>query len=68
MAIFTEKLDKVGSKIKDAQTSYDDAMTSLCTGKGNVIRKLESLKEDGLKVKKDISDHMVRRSKVQGVG
>ena len=68
MAIFTEKLDKVGSKIKDAQTSYDEAMTSLCTGKGNVIRKLESLKEDGLKVKKDISDHLVRRSKVQGVG
>lgn len=51
---FVSDLEKVGSKQKDAAKAYDDAMSKLKEGKGNLARSAERLKELGVKSKKKL--------------
>jgi DNA recombination protein RmuC len=44
---FVADLQKVGGRLKEAQSAYDDAEKRLSTGKGNVIRQAQMLKEFG---------------------
>jgi len=46
---FVEELDNVGLRLKQAQSAYDGAYTKLKSGRGNVIRQAQQLKELGLK-------------------
>jgi DNA recombination protein RmuC len=46
---FVKDLDNVGSRLKSAQESYDQAYKRLSQGKGNVIRQAEMLKSLGVK-------------------
>lgn len=56
---FVEELDKVGQRIGQAQSAWDTARERLSTGKGNVIRQTEMLKELGAKTKKSLPDGYV---------
>lgn len=49
---FVADLQKVGARLKDAQSAYDDAEKRLSTGKGNVIRQAQMLKDLGVKTAK----------------
>jgi len=49
---FAESLEDVGQKIGKAQESYDKARNQLVTGRGNLIRRTEELKDLGIKAKK----------------
>lgn len=49
---FVTDLDEVGKKIDQARGSYDDAYSKLKTGKGNLIRQAERVRELGLKPNK----------------
>ena len=51
---FVGDLEKVGSKQKEAIKSYDEAMSKLSEGKGNLTRSAEKLKELGVKSKKQL--------------
>lgn len=51
---FVNDLEKVGTKQKDALKSYDEAMSKLTVGKGNLTRSAEKLKELGVKSKKQL--------------
>ncbi len=51
---FVEDLEKVGTKQRDAMKAYDDAMSKLSEGKGNLTRSAEKLKELGVKSKKQL--------------
>ena len=51
---FVDDLDKVGTKQRDAMKAYDDAMSKLSEGKGNLTRSAEKLKELGVKSKKQL--------------
>ena len=51
---FVADLEKVGVKQKDAIKSYDEAMSKLTEGKGNLTRSAEKLKELGAKNKKQL--------------
>ncbi|HIP32451.1 MAG TPA: DNA recombination protein RmuC, partial [Crocinitomicaceae bacterium] len=51
---FVADLEKVGAKQQDAQKAYDDAMSKLTDGKGNLTRSAEKLKELGVKSKKKL--------------
>jgi DNA recombination protein RmuC len=62
LAAFVADLQKVGSKLKDAQTAYDDAEKRLSTGKGNVIRQAQMLKDLGVKAAKALPDALVDAS------
>lgn len=59
---FAEELILVGRKMNDAKTSYDEAMKKLSTGKGNLIRRAETIKELGAKTTKDIPQSLVERA------
>jgi DNA recombination protein RmuC len=62
---FTEELIKVGHSIKKTQSSYEDAMSKLSTGKDNLIRKTERLKELGAKTSRSQDERLVDRSEEQ---
>jgi len=52
---FMEDFDKVGNALENAQESYDKAVKKLATGKGNVVRQIEKLKEKAnIKPKKEL--------------
>ncbi len=46
---FVQDLQKVGDQLANAQRSFDSASKLLSTGRGNVIRQAEMLKELGVK-------------------
>ncbi len=52
---FVEDLNKIGDQIHKTQESYDRALGKLSTGKGNLLRRVESMKKLGLKPKKSLS-------------
>jgi DNA recombination protein RmuC len=59
---FVADLQKVGSRLKDAQSAYDDAEKKLSTGKGNVIRQAQMLKDLGVKTAKALPAPLVDAS------
>ncbi|MEP6504999.1 MAG: DNA recombination protein RmuC [Betaproteobacteria bacterium] len=62
LSAFVADLQKVGAKLKDAQSAYEDAEKKLSTGKGNVIRQAEMLKGLGLKTAKALPPALVDAS------
>ena len=51
---FIDDMEKLGQRIDQAQTSYHDAFNKLKTGKGNLIRTAERVRELGVKPSKTI--------------
>ena len=47
----TKDLIEIGTKLKSSKESYENAMNKL-TGKGSIIKKIENLKELGVKTQK----------------
>jgi DNA recombination protein RmuC len=62
LSAFVGDLQKVGAKLKDAQSSYDEAERKLSTGRGNVIRQAEMLKGLGVKTTKALPVSLVDAS------
>lgn len=56
---FVEDLRSVGDKLGAAQTAYTNAEKRLATGKGNVIRQAEMLRELGVKPTKQLNRALV---------
>ena len=59
--LLTDDLIKVGNQLRTVQGSYDTTMKKL-TGKGNLIKKVESLKKLGIKQKKHLNDKLIERA------
>ena len=59
LSAFVGDLQKVGAKLKDAQSAYDDAEKKLASGRGNVIRQAEMLKDLGVKTTKSLPNALV---------
>ncbi len=49
---FVEDMEKIGERMAQTQISYDSALARLSTGRGNLIRRVENMRELGLKPKK----------------
>ncbi len=56
---FVESLEDIGKKIEGANKSYEQAMSQLSTGRGNLIRQVEMLNELGVKAQKAIPPHLL---------
>jgi len=54
-AAFVEDLTKIGEQIDKSQESYEKALNKLSSGKGNLLRRVEKMKDLGLKPKKKIA-------------
>ena len=55
---FVVDLEEIGRRLKAAQSSYDDAYGKLASGKGNLIRQVERIRELGLKPSKPLPGHL----------
>jgi DNA recombination protein RmuC len=60
---FVQDLEKVGKGIATAQTNYADALSKLHTGKGNLVRTSEKLKDLGIKTQKALPDYLIEDDK-----
>ena len=59
---FVADLVKVGNKIKDSKIEYDNAMSKLLEGSGNLINRVENLKKMGAKAKKALPESILQRA------
>jgi DNA recombination protein RmuC len=59
LAGFVEDLEEVGLKLSKAHEAYESAYKKLSTGRGNVIRQAEMLKELGIKPSKSLPKETV---------
>jgi DNA recombination protein RmuC len=62
IAGFLANMDKLGRSLAAAQQSFDDARGQLSTGRGNVVRQIEMLKELGAKTQKSVPDDWTARA------
>ncbi len=60
--LLMEDLINLGKKIEDSQSFYKSSMNKLSEGKGNVIKKVEELKELGAKTKKSLPENLLERA------
>jgi len=56
---FVDDLKEIGKKIDNAQNTYDAAMNKLTTGKGNLIRRAEHVRELGAKASKSLPQNLL---------
>lgn len=59
LVAFVEDMEKIGEQIGRTQKSYEGAMNKLSTGKGNLIRRVESMRKLGLKPKKLLPSSLI---------
>jgi DNA recombination protein RmuC len=59
LAGFVADFTKMGERLDQAKTSYDDALSKLHTGSGNVIRQAEMLRALGVKPTKQIPQGLI---------
>ncbi len=57
-----DDLIDIGNKLKQTHKSYEASMNKLSTGKGNLVGKVQKLKELGVKVKKNLPDNILKRA------
>lgn len=62
LAAFVSDLEKIGSRLQQAQDSYVEAKKKLSSGKGNVLRQAEMLKDLGVKPTKTLPQHLLEDS------
>jgi DNA recombination protein RmuC len=62
LADFVKDLESIGSRLRQAQESYDAAHKRLATGKGNVIRQAQLLRELGVKPTKALAAPLVENA------
>jgi DNA recombination protein RmuC len=55
---FVTDLEEIGKRLKAAQSSYDDAYGKLASGKGNLVRQVERIRELGLKPAKTLPPYL----------
>ena len=60
---FTEHLEKVGERISQSHDAYEKAMSRLCEGRGNLVKRTSDLKKLGVKAGKDIAPEIEERSR-----
>ena len=59
---FVEDLEKLGQRLDQAQTSYHDAFNKLKSGKGNLLRTAEKVRELGVKPSKNLATPLIESS------
>ena len=62
---FAKDLLEIGSNLKRAENSYTSALQKLNTGKGNIVSKLEHIKQLGAKTSKQIPPEWIDKTQNQ---
>lgn len=64
---FVESFDLVGSRLEQAEESWSQARGQLVTGKGNLVKRADDLKQMGVRTKKQLPSDFVSSSGDDGV-
>ncbi|MDZ7765096.1 MAG: DNA recombination protein RmuC [Melioribacteraceae bacterium] len=59
---FVEDLADIGKRLDQSKDAYRKAMNKLHDGQGNIVRRIESIKELGAKASKTIPDNLLDRA------
>lgn len=59
---FIDDMNKIGEQIGRSQVAYDAAMNKLSSGRGNLVSRVQALKELGAKAKKALPSETVERA------
>jgi DNA recombination protein RmuC len=59
---FVEDLKAIGRHLENGHTSYQSAMNKLTEGKGNLVKKVEQLKNLGARTTKSLDHKLVREA------
>ncbi|MDD3003883.1 DNA recombination protein RmuC [Flavobacterium sp.] len=65
---FISDMEKMGKKLDDAQTEYNQAMNKLVEGKGNLIHSVEKLKKMGAKTQKSLTQNIILNKAQEELG
>ena len=60
--LFAESLQDIGQRLDQARGAYDQAMSRLSTGRGNLVRRVAELQKLGARAEKQISDSLLQQS------
>jgi DNA recombination protein RmuC len=63
---FLADLEKIGSQLDTVKRSYDEAHKKLSSGSGNLVGKVEKLKELGARASKNISRNLLDKAEEEG--
>ncbi|WP_347156994.1 DNA recombination protein RmuC [Pontibacter chitinilyticus] len=61
---FVDDLKMIGKHLENSQSTYNAAMNKLTEGKGNLIRRVEILKELGAKTSKTLDDNLLQEAQL----
>lgn len=61
LRLFVTDIEVMGAALDKATDSYQQAVSKLSSGRGNILRQAESFKALGVEVKRDISPAMLKR-------
>jgi DNA recombination protein RmuC len=56
---FIKDMESIDKSLKDAQNHYNDAFNKLSTGRGNLVKRAEKLKELGAKARKALPNKLL---------
>jgi DNA recombination protein RmuC len=62
---FVEDLKGIGKSIEQSVKKYDDAMNKLSSGKGNLIKRTETIKKLGAKTNKSLPQEFIDKSEIE---
>jgi len=62
LAGFVSDLTDIGSKLDSTRKSYDAALNKLSTGKGNLVRRAEKIRELGAKSSKELPAQLIENA------
>ncbi|TFH85569.1 DNA recombination protein RmuC [Billgrantia azerbaijanica] len=65
LRLFVESLQEVGRKLDGARESYDEAMSRLVSGRGNLIKQAAEFRELGVAVRKELPGELVERAELE---
>ena len=68
LRLFVESMDKLGKQMNTAQGTYEEAMTRLVHGKGNVISQAAKFSDLGVSVKKPLPKIIMDTADLEGPG
>lgn len=60
-----QKMEKLGTQLKSAQNSYNEAFNSFKTGGGNLISRVDKFRKLGVTVKKQMDNHLVEDALIE---
>ncbi len=63
--LFAESLQDVGNRIQQTQDSYQEAVNRLSTGRGNVVRQVEMLREMGVQNSKTLPPDLNGKEQIE---